>query len=268
MPIPRGLDHAERKRFEQVLQALRRQEGYTFTTKNPQQFTALFGIDPEAAKTAGVEPKPHQLMLVLYLQDEPIDVWSLRGKITRMPPIVILSACDTHAADRNHATVANGFVALGARAVLASVFPLFARTAATFAARLIYRLADFLVPAIRLFDRALTWNEVVSGMIRMHLLTDFLRRLELGNRIAKETDFSIHLAGNKAINGGVADPFGIVVDALVDAGLERATALRELEFATANSSAISYLHMGRPETILIDDIDRAKEQLALYQADA
>ena len=99
----------------------------------------------------------------LCLQDEPVDVWALQGKITRMPPIVRLSACDTHAADRNHATVANGFIALGARAVLASVFPLFAPTAATFAARLIYRLADFLAPAIRMFDRALTWTEVVSG---------------------------------------------------------------------------------------------------------
>lgn len=478
MAIPPGLDHAERKRFEQVRQALRRQEGYAFEIENPRQFQALFGIDKEAAKVDGAKPKPHPLMLVrseelglateamgalavselsavvrlpndvnrsaglvrsfaqqyrgntpssrkrllafrevqrrlaeavppelidvirrsetglrivadahlewldidgiplalrknvcrvpttpgnlfidlvgphehirltpadlatvliisalkrndpirktfeiafdtfgevwkdkmhidfvdvaseeefvaainefegnivvfdghgaheedsaaaLYLQDEPIDVWSLRSKITRMPPIVILSACDTHAADRNHATVANGFIALGARAVLASVFPLLAPTAATFAARLIYRLADFLMPAIRLFDRALTWTEVVSGMIRMQLLTDFLRRLELGNQITKETSFSIHLAGNKAINGGAPDPFGIVVDALVDAGLERATALRELEFTTANSSAISYLHVGRPETILIDDIDRAKEQLALYQADA
>ncbi len=114
-----------------------------------------------------------------------------------------LERVDTHAADRNHATVANGFIALGARAVLASVFPLFAPTAATFAARLIYRLADFLTPAIRLFDRALTWTEVVSGMIRMQLLTDFLRKLELGNQITKETYVSIHQAGNVAINGGV-----------------------------------------------------------------
>lgn len=205
---------------------------------------------------------------VLYLQDEAIDVWSLRGKITRMPPIVILSACDTHAAARNHATVANGFIALGARAVLASVFPLFAPSAATFAARLIYRLADFLPSAIRMFDRALTWSEVVSGMIRMQLLTDFLRRLELTKQITKETYLNIHQAGNTAINAGAPDPFGLVVDALADAGLERAAALHELEFATANSSAISYLHVGRPETILIDEIDRVKEQLTLYQADA
>ena len=478
MSIPPGLDHGERKRLEQVLHALRRQEGYAFEIKNPRQFQALFGIDQEAAKRAGAKPEPHPLMLVrarelslateamgalavselsavvrlpndvnrsaglvrtfaqqyranapssrkrllafrevqkrlaeavpsefidvirrsetglrvvadahlewldidglplavrknvcripatpgnlfiglvgpcehiwltpadlshvliigafkrndpirkmfeiafdtfgevwkdkmqidfvevaskeefvvainkfegnivifdghgahaedlaaaLYLQDEPIDVWSLRGEITRMPPIVILSACDTHAADRNHATVANGFIALGARAVLASVFPLFAPTAAMFAARLIYRLADFLAPAIRVFGRALTWTEVVSGMIRMQLLTDFLRRLQLSSRITEEIYLTIHEAGNMAINGGAPNPFDLVVDALVDVGLERGAAVRDLEFTTANSSAISYLHVGRPETILIDDIDRVKEQLTLYQADA
>jgi CHAT domain-containing protein len=68
----------------------------------------------------------------LYLKDTPIDIWNLRGKLRRVPPIVILSACDTHAADRNHATTANGFLALGVVTVLASVFPLDALDAATF----------------------------------------------------------------------------------------------------------------------------------------
>lgn len=204
----------------------------------------------------------------LYLQDEPIDVWSLRDKIVHMPPVVILSACDTHAADRNHATVANGFLALGARTVLASVFPLHAMDAATFTARLIYRLADFLKPAIGLFDRALTWLEVVSGMIRMQLLTDFLRLLEVRNKITRDTYLQVHQDGNAAINGGAPDPFAVVIDALVATGLDRADVLKELEFAVANSSTISYLHVGRPETILIDDPERVKEQMKRYEGHA
>ena len=75
-------------------------------------------------------------------------------------------------------------------------------------------------------------------MIRMQLPTDFLRNLEATNQITKENTYvSIHQAGNVAINGGAPDPFGIVVDTLVDAGLERVAVLRHLEFATANSSA-------------------------------
>lgn len=236
---------------------------------NEQEFVdAINAFDGQVVVFDGHGAHAEDSAAALYLQDEPIDVWTLRDKIVRMPPIVILSACDTHAADRNHATVANGFVAIGARAVLASVFPLHAMDAATFSARLIYRLADFIGPAIGLFDRALTWLEVVSGMIRMQLLTDFLRLLEARNKITRDDYVRIHQDGNTAINGGAPDPFGVVVDALVATGLDRTDVLKELEFAIANSSTISYLHVGRPETILIDDPERVKEQVARLRSHA
>lgn len=114
---------------------------------------------------------------MLRLKDTLCDVWSLRGRLSSPPPIIILSACDTHAADRNHATTANGFLALGVRAVLGSVFPLDARDAAAFAARLIYRYGTYVPAAVKMFDRALTWSEVCSGLIKMQVETDLRRRL-------------------------------------------------------------------------------------------
>jgi CHAT domain-containing protein len=52
-----------------------------------------------------------------------VDVWQMRGAV-RIPPIVVLSACDTHGIDAlSHATVGNGFLALGARTVLATLLP-------------------------------------------------------------------------------------------------------------------------------------------------
>jgi len=46
----------------------------------------------------------------LAIGKEQIDVWRLRGEM-RVPPIVILSACDTHGLDSpSHATVGNGFL--------------------------------------------------------------------------------------------------------------------------------------------------------------
>ena len=60
----------------------------------------------------------------LAIGKEQIDVWSLRGQM-RVPPIVILSACDTHGLDSpSHATVGNGFLFLGAVTVVASLLPL------------------------------------------------------------------------------------------------------------------------------------------------
>ncbi|WP_183232474.1 CHAT domain-containing protein [Bradyrhizobium sp. SBR1B] len=196
----------------------------------------------------------------LYLQDEPIDVWTLRDRITRMPPIVLLSACDRHAADRNHATAANGFLALGARAVLASVFPLFAPTAASFIARLLYRLSVFVEIAINIRQRAMTWLEIVSGMIRMQLLSDFNHALEGAKLINSEVYLDIGSRGNAAINGEHEDPFATILQMYEESGVPRGDLDRVFELTIANSSVISYLHLGRPETILIDLPERIEQQ--------
>jgi hypothetical protein len=152
-------------------------------------------------------------------------------------------------------------MSLGARAVLSSVFPLDARDAASFAARLVYRVSEFVPGAIKAFDQAITWTEVISGLIRMQLLTDYLRLLEQKNMIDGETYTRIHLEGNQAINGRASDPFETVLTALERIGLTRSSLKLDLEIAVANSSALSYLLIGRPETIIIDDRERVMEQL-------
>lgn len=189
---------------------------------------------------------------VLWLGEESIDVWSLRGEIHRPPPIVILSACDTHAADRNHATVANGFLALGSRSVLASVFPLHASHAAIFSARLLFRVSDYIPAAIKLFKRSLTWMEVVSGMLRRQVTTDILRHFE-GARLIREGDSrDMHYQMCGLVDSGLDDPFSHLRQALLTYGIPEDRLDRETRKAIAASSTISYLHLGRPETILIN----------------
>jgi hypothetical protein len=183
--------------------------------------------------------------------DTPVDIWHLRGKIDRPPPIVMLSACDTHAADRNHATSANGFLSIGTRAVLGTIFPIDARTAAIFTTRLLYRVAEFIPSSVGVLGRALTWTEIVCGMLKMQFLTDFLRHLMSRKLITEEIYFDIHPKGNYAINSGHDNPFQAVFELLIVNGVDEAIARRELEVAVANSETISYLNMGRPETIMI-----------------
>lgn len=203
----------------------------------------------------------------LYLQDEPIDIWSLRGRIMRMPPIVLLSACDTHAADRNHATVGNGFLSLDARAVLTSVFPLFAPTAASFIARLLYRISAFVELTINIRQRSLTWLEIVSGMIRMQLLSDLNHALKNADLIDEATYYDVGGRGNRAINGDHADPFAEILSMYEECGIPRGELERIFKLAIANSSAISYLHLGRPETIIIDVPERIEKQLQYIAED-
>jgi hypothetical protein len=189
---------------------------------------------------------------LLWLGEESVDVWSLLGDIQRPPPIVILSACDTHAADRNHATVANGFLALGSRSVLGSVFPLHASHAAMFTARLLYRVSDYIPAAIKLFKRSLTWLEVVSGMLRRQVTTDILRHLEAAGLIGKDDSLDMHLQMHGLVDSQLDDPFSNVFQALLRYGIPKDRLDREIYNAIATSSTISYLHIGRPETILIN----------------
>ena len=197
---------------------------------------------------------------VIWLRDEAVNVWELRGTVTRVPPIVVLSACDTHAADRNHATVANGFLALGCRSVLSSVFPLHASHAAIFAARLLYRVSSYIPAAIGMFRRSLTWLEVVSGMLRRQLVTDILYHLEIQGLIAKEDSRGLHfdLCAKSDFQGG--DAFADIRQALLDYGISETELDRETYVASAGSSTISYLHVGRPETIIIN----SQENISAY----
>ena len=189
---------------------------------------------------------------VLWLGDEAVDVWDLRGEITRVPPIVILSACDTHAADRNHATVANGFLALGSRSVLGSVFPLHASHAAVFTARLLYRVSDYIPAAVGMFKRSMTWLEVVSGMLRRQAVTDILRHL-LSTGLIRDADwYDLHFKIQMVADSGIENPFSQVRQALLDYGIPQDRLDRETQAAIAASSTISYVHLGRPETIVIN----------------
>jgi len=204
----------------------------------------------------------------LWLQDEPVDVWSLRDEVPRCPPIVLLSACDTHAADRNHATTASGFLTLGAITVLGSFFPLPAMAAAIFAGRLIMRVIEFIPAVIHDFGRVVSWSEVASGMLKMTLLTDFLHRLQAAKLLTLDQYIAVHMDGNGFINIHTDNaPFEKVIRALVALGLPENQVRSEFRTAIACSSAISYVQLGRPETIIFDTEERlTKQGMELHEA--
>ncbi len=186
----------------------------------------------------------------IWIKDEKVDVWSLKSDLKRIPPMILLSACDTQAADRNHATTATGFLTLGSTAVLGSFFPLLATEAAIFAARLMHRVAEFIPGYIQAFKRSITWSEVVGGMLRMTLLRDYLIRLRQVNLIDEAAYEDIHRRGNILISSLSDSPFEQVINAVIAEGVSEGQARKEFKIAVAISSAINYVHMGRPETII------------------
>lgn len=188
----------------------------------------------------------------IHIGSEKLDVWKLRGKV-RVPPIVVLSACDTQAIERSHASTGNGFLALDAQAVLATLLPVSAVHSSVFIGRLILRMSEFIRAKSRA-GRSAVWSEVVSGLLRMTLATDFLRAYEHKFKLTFEQYEPLAFQANMLINSNTRD----WPDKVIDMVSQRFSLRRELvegDFrrAVAFSDAIRYTHIGSPERIVIVD---------------
>jgi hypothetical protein len=185
---------------------------------------------------------------------EVVNVWGLRGTI-RVPPIVILSACDTQGIDApSHVTVANGFIAAGARTVVATMLPIGGIEGAVFLARFLYRLAEFLPAALKAHERALSWGEIVSGMLRMVLASETIAGMlnEASGAAAQAAE--IQMAANADINMGNPEWYDALLSRIAQAvGGEIGDVARKARSIMARSEAIRYVQIGFPEDIVVDD---------------
>lgn len=190
----------------------------------------------------------------IVLGKDTVDVWQLRGAV-RIPPIIVLSACDTHGIDASsHVTVSNGFLALGARTVLATLLPVDGFASASLIARLVHRIADFLPAALAAKKRVLNWTEVVAGMLRMLYASEVLDKLVGPPAPPESPRGKIQLAANMDINTGDEDWYDNLLDRIAQhRGERRESVNSKAKAVLARCEAIRYIQLGNPETILIDD---------------
>lgn len=112
----------------------------------------------------------------LAIGDTKVDTWSLANSC-HIPPIVILSACSTHAPDGSHASVANGFLRCGTLSVIGTYAPINTNHAAIFVCRLLHRVSEYIPVATK--HRPITWRKVVSDFFKLSYVTDILYDLHL-----------------------------------------------------------------------------------------
>jgi hypothetical protein len=187
----------------------------------------------------------------LRIGKEDVSVWDLRSEI-RAPPVVFLSACDTQAAARSHATTANAFLNCGARTVVASLLPLNANNAAILTTRLIWRLAEFLPAITGAEGRAVLWSEVMAGMLRLQVVFDLAMPLLSEGRLSFEQYQEINLKAIQATANrepGWWDETLRRVGSFLNLDASAIDALGRKVIAT--SDAIRYTQVGNPERIVI-----------------
>ncbi|WP_152618100.1 hypothetical protein [Pseudomonas fluorescens] len=180
---------------------------------------------------------------------ETIDIWALRGSV-RMPPIVLLSACDTLPLDGGHGSSANGMLALGAITVLGTVLPVDSARSAIFIGRLLHRIQEFL-PIVVKRSSYMPWRSFMSGMLRMTYCTELIISLIEDAKIISFADYSrIQMKANLAINS--LDPNWydeFISEVSICSGLERHVVLNKCQFWGALVDTLKYIQLGRPEKI-------------------
>jgi len=191
----------------------------------------------------------------LIIGGKPVVIWDLKDKLTKSPPIVVLSACDTHSLDTNHATVANTMLMLGAITVLGTVLPINALYAATFVRRLLLRVGGF-IPLVAASDinNAVTWRTIVTGLQRMQYVTEILLSLEKNARIGLGVAAfeEIQFQSNIEINSGQADWFERFIARLTEKTGRSTEAVYVLIRKWASILDIMhYVQLGNPEAIII-----------------
>ena len=181
------------------------------------------------------------------------DIWQLRGKM-RVPPIVLLSACDTHPLDASHASTANGFIASGAKTVLATVLPVDAKYAALFIGRLLLRTAEFLPVIADEADRPIRWTRVISGMQRMTFITELRHALAADGKVklSRENHSAIQMSANTWINSNDTEWYEKTCALICEAASIREEWLSEfIRTQFRIPDILKYVQIGNPELILI-----------------
>ncbi|MFJ2323906.1 CHAT domain-containing protein [Pseudomonas sp. NPDC087817] len=188
-----------------------------------------------------------------------LDVWKLQHQL-KMPPIVLLSACDTIPIDGGHGSSANGMLALGAMTVVGTLLPVDAFRSASFIARLIFRISK-LLPSIVNRATYMPWRGFMSGMLRMTFCTELIDNLIKETKIISTHDRpDIQLIANSAINSMSPDWYEDVLAEICRRSTQEKNKTLELcKFWGSMVESLKYIQLGRPEKIKLrsKNIDEA-----------
>lgn len=177
--------------------------------------------------------------------------FELYGKI-RVPPILILSACETYTFEGYESSVASAFLMMGCTSVLGTLAPIDAAKAAMLVGRFILRLSDFW-PHV---TQAMPWSQVVSGMLRMTYITDVLQamksRLLLTDEQYEELHNIVQTAANIDINRSAADWLENALKTIAAVLKREEIAIQKIWGETCYfTESLRYVHLGQPEHLFV-----------------
>jgi hypothetical protein len=187
---------------------------------------------------------PQGTLAVGPIRFNPLELY---GKI-RVPPIVFLSACETHTLEGMESSVASAFLFMGTRSVLGTLAPINGLNAGILIGRFCLRFSDF-VPSVR---ATIPWSQVVTGMLRMSYLTDVLRELQRRFSFGEDVYLTIHTEVNTTINRFQPEWFEQILTSLSEKLSVPEARVRDAWLRTCYfTDTLNYVHFGQPEHIFV-----------------
>lgn len=189
----------------------------------------------------------------IALDGTPVDIWKYREQI-KVPPVVILSACDTHPIDGSHASVANAFLMLGASTVLGTLLPIDARQAAVFISRLVLRISEYIPHIVQDLNQPLRWSSVVHGLLQMSYVSEQMGILKkkFSLKIDLNEELALQMMTNNLVFGQDPEWYEKVKTTMADVFQCGPAKLEEALITWAQlPDTLKYLQLGNPDQILI-----------------
>lgn len=191
---------------------------------------------------------------ILNINGVDVDIADLKGKI-QVPPIVLLSACDTYPVDGSHMSSAHAFLPNFAHTVLATLTPVTAKYAARFIARLLLRVSDLYLNLVFSSNKIVPWSSIVTGLKRMEYATDFINSI-----------FSIYRIKNERLRHGMGTYANVLINSYSECWMDslKNKLAKEIGITVDNlnseiiklgiySESMSYVQLGNPDTIMISE---------------
>lgn len=197
---------------------------------------------------------------VIKLKSESVSVADLIGK-ARIPPIVILSSCDTNPIDRNHYSTANALLAGGAKTVLASALPILSKEASIFIFRLFVRLQHYLPIIINGENKSLKWSSFVSGMIRRTYYSELLSLVSKKNKLSDEKVKKLNISINLKLDPLSEDFHKDILETISrELSIEVATIKAMIDTEVGLLECLKYIQIGNPDQVIIVSPNHIKTQ--------
>lgn len=186
----------------------------------------------------------------LVLSEDSVDPWTLRSE-ARVPPVVMLSACDTQPLDGWHWTSAAGFLASGALTVVGTAMPVDGAHSAKFVSRLLSRMGTDIVQLMARPWKSFRWSEILPRLQRSQFAWDAIMQLR-GLGVIEMTDGEVDAELSEIYKSILVrgDWIGSLTECVGRFSRQPVSGMELLSKHCAFGESLAYVQLGNPEMIV------------------